>query len=340
MGPLSLAQKARELGRTRQTLTTWFAPFWLIHVPDPTDHHRVYDQLFIDGTYFNNNCLLVASTKTHVVAWRWCFTEDSWNYQRLLEQLPAPRVVTTDGQQGALVAIKKVWPETHVQRCIVHVKRNVQSYLTLHPRTPAGKALRRLSLDLLKVTTPEQARQWVVNLQQFHTVFCDWLNERTYIADVPLESVPRFARNNKLFWHTHYRQRRAYNLLERLTKRGELFRFIFPPEGCDLLAATTNSLEGGINAQIKNLLHNHRGLPSEHQRIMCDWWLYLHTEHPKSPTAIARAQNWGQDALAKVNNLAAQQHDATYQTGQPRAYDNAIPTEYNHSVGIRKGHVH
>lgn len=339
MGPLSLTSQAALLGRTRKTLSTWFHHFWLVHVPDNTDHHRVYDQLFIDGTYFNKNCLLVASTKTHVVAWRWCFTEDSWNYSRLLEQLPAPRVVTTDGQKGALAAITKIWPEAKVQRCIVHVKRNVQSYVTLHPRTTAGNALRQLSLDLLKVTTAEQAAEWIASLQNFHTVFGDWINERTYIKDVPADEVPRFARNNKEFWYTHYRQRSAYKLLERLTKREELFRFIFPPQECGPLAATTNSLEGGINAQIKHLLRNHRGLPSEHQRTMCDWWLYSHTELPDDPVTIARKQNWGQDALAKVNALAAQQHDATYETGQPRAYDNAIPTEYNHSVGIRKGHV-
>lgn len=125
---------------------------------------HVYDQLFIDGTYFNKNCLLVVSTKTHVVAWRWCSTEDSWDYSRLLEQLPAPRVVTTNGQQGALKAIKKTWRHTQLQRCIVHVKRNVQNHVTLHPRTPAGKALRRLSLDLLTVTTAEHAAKTHISL--------------------------------------------------------------------------------------------------------------------------------------------------------------------------------
>ena len=39
-----------------------------ITVPTATDPHRVYDQVFIDGTYFHNKCLLVACTQTHVIA--------------------------------------------------------------------------------------------------------------------------------------------------------------------------------------------------------------------------------------------------------------------------------
>lgn len=338
LSPVSLADKAHQHGYTRQTLSRWFEDFWLVHVP-ATHDHTVYDQLFIDGTYFNNNCLLVASTCTHVIAWRWCSTENTSNYQRLLATIPAPRVVTTDGHHAALSAIKKTWPESQVQRCLVHVKRNIQTSVTLNPRTPAGKALRRLSLDLLKVRTPHQATNWIAHLHQFYTVFATWLDERTYINEVPADQIPRFARHNKQFWYTHYKQRSAYRLLERLTRSGELFRYVFPPHGCGQLKATTNSLEGGINAQIKNLLHQHRGLSAEHQRIMCDWWLYLHTQHPHDPVSIAREQNWGQNALTKARTLAAQEHDAIYETGQPRTYDNAIPTEYNHSVGIRKGHV-
>ena len=34
---------------------------------------------------------------------------------------------------------------------------------------------------------------------------------------------------------------------------------------------TTNMLEGGINAMIKNLARAHRGLTGEHQRTVIDW---------------------------------------------------------------------
>ena len=59
------------------------------------------------------------------------------------------------------------------------------------------------------------------------------------------------------------------------------------------------------------------------------------------PVEIARQQNWGQDALAKAQTLANQENQATsgHEDGRPATYDSAIDTAYNHSMGIRKGHI-
>ena len=340
MGTRSLDQIAASHKHGLRTLTRWFKPFWAVQIPDNTDHHRVYDQIFIDGTYFNTNCLLVASTTDHVVAWHWCFTEDAYAYSQLLNKLAPPKVVTTDGQKGALKAIKSCWPDTRIQRCLVHVKRNIQTYVTLNPQTPAGKALRKLSLDLLRITTTDQATEWVINLQKFHTVFRDWLNEKTYLKDITDESlIPKSKRNNKKWWYTHYRTRSAYTLLERLVRNHHLFTYLTPPDEVSERKATTNSLEGGINAAIKTLLHNHRGLPEGHQRVICDWWLYLHTQLPGDPEKIARQQHWGQAGLAKAQAIITQEHEATYGNadGRPATYDTAIDSTPTNSIGIRKG---
>src|SRR5699024_8197144 len=116
---------------------------------------------------------------------------------KLLDRLPTPHVVTTDGQRGALKAIKKHWPQAKVQRCLVHVKRNILTYVALRPNTAAGKGLRTLSLELLKVTTPEQAATRAVHLQIFDSAFHNWLNEKTYRDDIDERDIPTFARNNK-----------------------------------------------------------------------------------------------------------------------------------------------
>lgn len=339
LNPQSRTSLARDLGVTRRTLTNWFHDYWFIRIPRNTDPHRIYDQIFIDGTYFNTKCLLVACTTDHVVAWHWCTQEDSFNYRRLFDQLQAPRIVTTDGQQGALKAIKDTWPQAKIQRCIVHVKRNIQNYVTLRPQLPAGKALRQLSLKLLTITTAEQAAAWTALLQQFSGVYGTWLGEKTYKADVPAAQVPTFARNNKTWWFTHYRHRSAYKLLEKLTTSGHLFTFIDPPEGTGIpIKATTNCLEGGVNAQIKALARHHRGMFDEHQRIAVDWWLYMHTQLPDDPVAIARQQKWGQDELAKVTALINQQaSDFGREDGRPAGYDTGIDPTPTNSMGIRKG---
>lgn len=337
--PESRTSVAKKLGVTRRTLTRWFHDYWFVQVPRNTDHQRVYDQLFIDGTYFNKKCLLVACTTTHVVAWHWCTQEDSHNYVKLLDQLQPSMIVTTDGQRGALKAINDTWPTTKVQRCIVHVKRNIQRYVTLKPTLKPGKALRGLSLKLLKVTTAQEAADWIALVHDFHATYGEWMEEKTYKKDVAADKVPKFARNNKTWWYTHYRHRSAYRLLEKLIRNGHLFTFIDPPTGVEeVVKATTNCLEGGINAQIKALARNHRGMFDEHQRIAVDWWLYLHTQLPGDPVEVARQQRWGQDGLAKVTVLKNQQAtDFGREDGRPAGYDTGIESTPTNSMGVRKG---
>ena len=71
---------------------------------------------------------------------------------------------------------------------------------------------------------------------------------------------------------------------------------------------------------------------------MLEWYLHSTTHLPDDPLTIARQCNFGQDQLAKVTHLVTEDHNkADQETGRPAFYDNAIPTEYNHSIRIRKG---
>ena len=337
----SLAATAKTCDVSPRTLQRRFTPFWLIQPPRSVDKQRIYDQIFIDGTYFNTKCLVVAADSNHVINWFWCTKETSWSYMRLLDPLAPPQLVTCDGDAGGLKALRQLWPNTPVQRCIVHVKRNIQRATGLYPTSAMGKALQRLSFELLAVDNLDKAAKWTVKLQQFGTVFSTQLKARTYVKDVPFDQIPKSKRRNKKWWYTHYTHRGIYLQLKKMSQQGHLFAYLTEAEEGQRFERTTNKLEGGVNSQIKQLMHTHRGLRDEQQRIACDWWLYLHTQLPDDPVEIARQQNWGQDALAKAQTLANQEKQATsgHEDGRPATYDNAIDTAYNHSMGIRKGHI-
>ena len=157
----------------------------LVDVPDPTIGHtgRVYDQIFIDGTYTAGGCLIVAATLDHVIAWHWCKQETTHDYKRLLERIEAPLIAVIDGGRGATSAIKTCWPNTKIQRCLVHAQRRVRRYTTSRPRTDAGRTIYRLALKLTRITTLDEAAQWGAQLQEFHTLYKDWLNEKTQVKD-------------------------------------------------------------------------------------------------------------------------------------------------------------
>ena len=337
----SLAATAKTCDVSPRTLQRRFTPFWLIQPPRSVDKQRIYDQIFIDGTYFNTKCLVVAADSNHVINWFWCTKETSWSYMRLLDPLAPPQLVTCDGDAGGLKALRQLWPNTPVQRCIVHVKRNIQRATGLYPTSAMGKALQRLSFELLAVDNLDKAAEWTVKLQQFGTVFSTQLKARTYVKDVPFDQIPKSKRRNKKWWYTHYTHRGIYLQLKKMSQQGHLFAYLTKAKQDQRLERTTNKLEGAVNSQIKKLMHTHRGLRDEQQRIACDWWLYLHTQLPDDPVEIARQQNWGQDALAKAQTLANQEKQATsgHEDGRPATYDSAIDTAYNHSMGIRKGHI-
>lgn len=63
-----------------------------------------------------------------------------------------------------------------------------------------GKALQRLSFDLLAVSNLDEAAEWTVKLHQFGTVFSSQLKARTYVKDVPFEQISKSKRGNKKWW--------------------------------------------------------------------------------------------------------------------------------------------
>ena len=67
--------------------------------------------------------------------------ETAQAYQQLLEPLQPPFMVVLDGGTGAYSAIRQLWPQTTIQRCLVHAQRVVCRHVTSRPRTEAGKTI-------------------------------------------------------------------------------------------------------------------------------------------------------------------------------------------------------
>lgn len=91
------------VGCSPRTLQRRFTPFWLIDIPEPTTGHtgRVYDHIFLDGTYTAGGCFIIAASIDHVIAWRWCTRETTSDYRRLIEPIPAPPIAVIDGGRGS-----------------------------------------------------------------------------------------------------------------------------------------------------------------------------------------------------------------------------------------------
>lgn len=241
---------ARQFRRT----TAWCWDITPRLPPVTTTHHTI----LVDGIYIGSWCLLIAVTEDlHVLDWQWCSRESTAAWGALFSRIPAPAVVVCDGGAGIASALRTHWAQTHVQRCIFHVRMNIRRHLTMRPRTPAGKHLADISRELSTVHTIEDAIQWRKLLDVWWQAYGHLTLERTTYRD-----------GSRGF--THDRLRKAWRLLNALNKHGVLFTYLTHGN-----ARTTSPLEGGINNGIRSVLRHHRGMSETHMRRAAEWFLTL-----------------------------------------------------------------
>lgn len=246
----------------------------------------IHDVVEIDGFNLRTGwCILTARASGKVVAAQWCARESWAAWGALFTRLPEPVVVVCDGGPGMHAALKEHWPNARVQRCLVHLQRNVRKYVTTKSKTAAGKALWGLALRLTRVKTSDDAATWSKLLIEWESEFLHLTKERSYRKTAA--EVPSWVRATQQWWYTHQRLRSGYQVLRRVIDRGHLFTFLdkeLQPLG---VPSTTNGIEGATNSPMRLLLLHHRGMTEEHQRRAIEWWLYMHTENPDPAGVLA-----------------------------------------------------
>ncbi|MFD1203516.1 IS1249 family transposase, partial [Leucobacter albus] len=239
----------------------------------------VHDVVQIDGFNLRTGwCVLVAATRGQVIGYQWCSRESEAAWSALLTRLPAPRVVVCDGGPGMHAALRTHWASANVQRCLVHLQRNVRKYVTTRSKTAAGKALWGLALKLTRVRDRVDADAWGGLLLAWEEAYLHLTKERTYRKHAT--EVPSWAKPGQTWWYTHQRLRSGYHVLRRVIRAKHLFTFLDVTHQGLQVPSTTNEIEGAINSPMRLLLLHHRGMTEAHQKRAIEWWLYLHSEAP------------------------------------------------------------
>lgn len=259
-GTESLAVHARRRGVNRRTLQRWFEPFWTRH-PVPEAAPSLEGQsLILDAVSIEPRRMmaLIGRTPRHVVWWTFAERESYDSWERFCLGIPRPAATIGDGQRGLLAATQGRWPMVPFQRCLIHVIRMALAKLTLHPKTPAGQDLRKLVKQLPAIRTRRQKRRWIRRWKYWRRKCHRFLTERSY-GDL--------QNKRRGWWYTHKKLRAVRSLLQ--NSLPYLFTFIGHPE----IPRTSNHVEGGINARIKELLHRHRGLSLAQKQALVSWFL-------------------------------------------------------------------
>lgn len=260
-------QSIRELkvaSATWRTQTNWC---WEIS-PKPQVTGEVHSFLVIDVKHVAKQaCAIVRND--YVRHWQYGIRENSQLWVHTLSALPQPDAIVCDGQKGMNKAIAYLWSGIVIQRCLVHVKRNITTKLTQQPQTAAGQDLSWLIKQMWSVNTVDEMAIFVAVFNYLYATHQSFIKERTYNLN-PTQPTK--------WWYTHGRVRSAYRQIDTLIEHGQLFAFIVHP--ILNLPKTTNSLEGGINSRISELLLRHRGMSKPHQKQVINWYLDSRSEQP------------------------------------------------------------
>ena len=236
-------------------------------------------------------------------------------------KIPPPDVVVCDGGTGFEKARKKVWPTTRVQRCTFHAFCQVKTQTTSRPKLQAGVELYGLAKELLAIREVPSALAWLEAYSAWCARWEGFLAERTLDEE-----------SGRMRW-THERLVTARNSLNGLVSKNLLFTFLDPELTCDgPIPSMNNKIEGGINAQFRRMLRDHRGLSLMRRAKAVFWWCYAHTEAPLPAAEVLRTMPTDDD----IEELYRQASTDSQRTDCPEEWgDGLVWAELRHALPWR-----
>ncbi|ALE91757.1 hypothetical protein AOC05_04505 [Arthrobacter alpinus] len=151
----------------------------------------------------------------------------------------------------------------------VYIQQNIRTHLTMRSKLDASKELPALAKVLTPIQTLDQAAVWASEFASWEGLWETFLKHRSYAKKNGERPSPIGA--GQLWWFTHMRLRRAKGTLATVLKNEHLFSCLTHVTQGRKLPRTTSPLEGDVNAGLKHLLRNHRGLSDDHAKRAEDW---------------------------------------------------------------------
>ena len=224
--------------------------------------------LLIDGTYFSNGLCLVLYYDYDIQYVQLFRTTNNERYREIREDLENLKrlgvdvySVTCDGHNAILKAVKKVYPNAIIQRCLVHIKRQIKSYLSSEPKLEPSRELLSFSRQLTHLKTIEQANLWLHEVDEWYCKNREFIEEEVFHPDT------------KRQWYKHKGLHQAWSHL--CNALPNLFCYLNDDE----IPYTSNQLEGYFT-HLKEKLTLHRGLRFSKKKNFIKW--YIHFKNMKS----------------------------------------------------------
>lgn len=232
--------------------------YWLERVIPPIGdlsscRHAVVDSTYIHGRRCAVTVVMDATTNT-VIAGQYGLHESHRAMADFCAALAAhglsPRSITTDGQPKLLAHLRAQWPQTVLQRCLIHIQRQGLVWCRQRPTRTDAQHLRRLYGALAAIRTPQARDRWLDQLVAW---------EQRYGWRIELTPEHGYVFSDL---------KRARSLLAHALT--DMFHYLEDPE----IVYHTNGIEGYFS-RLKTRYRQHRGLSQRHEQSFFEWYLHL-----------------------------------------------------------------
>lgn len=233
--------------------------YWLAQNPPDLskDKNSLSKYLIFDGTYFHKYgcCIIVIDSRSKIIiADSYVDKERFSNVYELLNSLKEqgiyPKVITIDGHTQVTKAIKTVYPNAKIQRCLYHIQRQGLSWLRIFPKTQAAKELRSLLLTITYIQTEYEKNMFIKSFESWQNKYKEFMN-----------NLP----NNSIAMKD---LKRTVSLIKHALPN--MFHYIYDNN----IASTTNIAESFFS-RIKSDFQRHRGLTETHKVAYLKWYICL-----------------------------------------------------------------
>lgn len=252
----------RDSGMSQSSIQRLFNRF-LRDAPTVAINSKTKVHLLIDGSYFSNGLCLILYFDHDIRYVQLYRTTNQEKYKEIKEDLENLKRLgvdaysfTCDGHKAILKAIRRVFPEALIQRCLVHVKRQARNYLSSRPQTQIARELLQLSNRITGIKTIEQSSYWLVDFHNWYHANQQYINQQSYNIET------------SRYWYTHKNLHAACNLIIKAIPN--MFNYLDDPE----IPYTTNRIENYF-AHLKEKLTLHRGLRFEAKKNFIKWYLHF-----------------------------------------------------------------
>lgn len=168
----------------------------------------------------------------------------------LKQQGVEPKSITIDGNLHIFRAIKLIWTENIIQRCLVHIQRQGLSWCRQNPKRKDAKRLRQIFLKVCNINTHIQKQELITEFRKWDEAYGQkiiQIKNRGWVASD---------------------LQRARSMLNKAIP------YMFKYLDDNKIPNTTNAIEGYFS-RLKQRYRQHKGLSKTHRDNYFKWYFYL-----------------------------------------------------------------